>query len=115
MGYLGLGAGMGAGLGAPSAAPGAGSIGAPPPPVPSTEPPPYDVLQDPSWKGLVGPNEHAWRNFLNELSPEHRQMLLQKAMQLKAGNRPAGPPPQAGPMPGPPMPPQSTPIGPGII
>jgi hypothetical protein len=51
-------------------------------------------LQDPSWGGLVHPGDHAFRSFLNELSPEHRQMLLQRAMQLKSAP-PAAAPPQA--------------------
>ena len=76
---------MGPGIGGPpSPAPGAGSISTPPPPMPSTEPPPYDVAQDPAWRGLLDSQNHAMRSFLNELSPEHRQMLLNEFMKHKA-------------------------------
>jgi hypothetical protein len=102
MGYLQQMAQGASPMGAPPAGPNVGT----PPPLPSTDPPPYDVLQDPAWAGMVHPNEHAWRSFLNELSPEHRQMLLQKANQLKSGGRAAAPPMPAGPPPSaaPPMP-----------
>lgn len=112
MGYLGTGQGMMAPqIGSPSPAPGAGSIASPPPPIPSSEPPPYDALQDPAWRGFIDPQDHAFRSFVNELSPEHRQMLLQKFMAHKAHAMLNAPPrmppaPTAGPpMGGPSLPP----------
>lgn len=91
-------------MGAPPT-PGPPNIGTPPP-IPSTEPPPYDAAMDPAWKGLLDPNRHDLRSFLNELSPEHRQMLLQEFMKHRA--RPAA---TMAPIPGPQLP-QGAPLPP---
>src|SRR5580700_318296 len=78
MAYLQRAAALGnPSLGTPTPPPGPGSLSTPPP-VPSTEPPPYDVAADPSWMPFVQSGDHAWRSFLNEISPEHRQMLHQR-------------------------------------
>jgi hypothetical protein len=93
---------------------GQGNLGAPPAPVrtmgapppaaqPHVAPPPYDAATDPAWRGILDPNDHAFRNTLNEMDPETRQMLLQKMMAARAGsmlNAAPHMPPQ--PAPGPP-------------
>jgi hypothetical protein len=53
-----------------------------PPAQSHVEAPPYDVAQDPGWAKILDPADHALRNFLNELSPEHRQMLQQRVQQF---------------------------------
>ena len=45
---------------------------------PHVEAPPYDVAHDPGWHGILDPNDHPLRNFLNGLSPEERQLLLMR-------------------------------------
>lgn len=86
------------GIGAQPAAAGArhSSIGVPPA-KPHIEAAPYDAAQDPGWKGILDPNDHELRNFLNQIEPEQRQMLLQRVMQaasaMKPGNGPPGVPP----------------------
>jgi hypothetical protein len=80
---------------------GGGGIGAPPS-VPELQPhigaPPYDVAKDPAWQGIVAPDDHPLRNFLNGLSPEERQMLLERLAKGKAGGM-GQPPGGAAPMP----------------
>jgi hypothetical protein len=71
------------GMGSPPT-PGPRHIGAAPPGPQHTEPPPYDVAHDPAWKGILDPNNAPLRSFLNEISPEQRQMLLQEVMKMKA-------------------------------
>lgn len=104
MAYLNALQSAAAPVGTPPATP-APNVGTPPAAQPHVEAPPYDAANDPAWKGLLDPNDHAFRNFLNELSPEHRQMLLQKAMTMKAQR--AAPSPIPGPQlpPNAPMPP----------
>lgn len=65
----------------------------PPAAQPHVEPPPYDVAQDPGWRGLVDPNDHELRNFLNQISPEERQMLLSRLQQIGTALRPGAVPP----------------------
>lgn len=55
-----------------------------PPAQPHIEPAPYDVAMDAAWKGVVDPNDHELRNFLNGLSPEERQMLITRLGRLIA-------------------------------
>ena len=102
-------------MGSPPPTP-APNVGAPPPVPQHSEPPPYDVLHDPGWKGIIDPSNKPMVQFLNELSPEHRQMLLQEVMKLKGqAQRPTPIPPQAGPMPvmgAPPIPAGASPLGP---
>ena len=94
-----LGAG-GGGVGAPPAAP-AAAAGGVPPAQPHIEPAPYDVATDPAWKGIVDPNDHELRNFLNQTTPEERQMLLMRLMKMGgAGAAPAAPAGAPGAMPG---------------
>jgi hypothetical protein len=54
----------------------------PVPAQPHVQPAPYDVMQDPGWRGLISPDHHEMRNFISGLSPEERQMLLQWATKL---------------------------------
>jgi hypothetical protein len=84
-------------LGSPPAA--GRAIGTPPAipaAQPHIEPAPYDVAQDPAWKGIVDPNDHELRNFLNAASPEERQMLLNRLGKGQAAAPPvtAAQPPQ---------------------
>jgi hypothetical protein len=76
-----------------------------PPAQPHIEPAPYDAATDPGWQGLLDPNDHEFRNFLNQISPEERQMLLKRAQTLGAKGGGAQPapamPPAAMPPPGP--------------
>lgn len=66
------------GVGAPPSAKPSPAVGTPPPPNPNAAPHPYDAANDPAWKGLLDAADHAFRNFLNGLDPDHREMLRQK-------------------------------------
>jgi hypothetical protein len=80
MGYLGMLARAASnGMGRPPANP--RNVGTPPAAQPHIEAAPYDVAQDPGWAKILDPADHALRNFLNEISPEQRQMLQQRVMQ----------------------------------
>ena len=79
--------------------PRAPSIGVPPVQA-HIEPAPYDVAMDPGWKGVLDPNDHELRNFLNGLSPEERQMLLTRVGKIGGAGSPS-----------PPMPPVAIPQG----
>jgi hypothetical protein len=71
---------------------------------PHIEPAPYDVAHDPGWTGVIDPNDHAVRNFLNGLTPEERMLVLKLAQKGVPGLQPgpgAGPPGGAPPPPGP--------------
>jgi hypothetical protein len=76
-----------------------GSVGVPAA-QPHVEPPPYDAAMDPAWKGILNPSDHEFRNALNDMSPEIRQLLLTRLM---SGAKPAV------------QPVASTPIAPGVI
>lgn len=55
------------------------------------EPPPYDAAVDPAWKGILDPNDHELRNFLSQLSPEERQMLLLRVGKMTGAGAPQPP------------------------
>ncbi len=69
-------------VGTPPGPAGPGGLGAPPAAQPHITPAPYDVAHDHGWQKAhpaIG-MDHELRNFLNQLQPEERQMLLQRFM-----------------------------------
>jgi hypothetical protein len=80
------------GMGKPPANP--RNVGTPPlvAAKPHIEAAPYDVAMDPGWKQFLDPSDHELRNALNEMTPEVRQMLLQRVMQMKGPIQPGGVP-----------------------
>lgn len=55
-----------------------------PPPQSHVEAPPYDAALDGSWKHYLNPHDHAFRNHINGMSPEERQMLLNKMAEQRS-------------------------------
>lgn len=88
----------GGGVGTPPVAGTKGNLGVPPA-QPHIESAPYDAAIDPAWKGILDPNDHELRNFINQQSPEDRQMLLQRVAKMggKGGAQPPAMPPAAMP------------------
>jgi len=84
MSYLNQLAAAASPVGAPPA-PSAPNIGtAPVASQPHVEAPAYDAGLDPSWAGVLDPNDHALRNALSEMSPEVRQLLLMRLGKIQA-------------------------------
>lgn len=91
-----MGGGSGGGIGAPTPAPSISTPPsgvksatvrfnpAPPPPAPHVTPPPYDAALDGAWQNYLEPNDHAFRNVLNEMDPDQRQLILQQLMRQRA-------------------------------
>lgn len=54
-----------------------------PPAQPHVAPAPYDVAQDPGWMAAFPEiaQDHEFRNFINNVSPEERQMLFKRLAQ----------------------------------
>jgi hypothetical protein len=74
------------------------NVGKPPPANPEVAPPPYDAAHDPAWKAHVDPHDHAWRNFINGLDADSRELLRGKLNALSGGAPaplPTPPPPPA--------------------
>jgi hypothetical protein len=56
----------------------------PPPAQPHIAAPPYDVASDPGWRTYLDPVDHPFRNELNQMDPETRQLILARLMQQRA-------------------------------